>query len=62
MCGVCVSVCVCRSLTDLCRNQAESIAGGSTEETDVIVVGSGVAGLSCAAILSRYGYKVNPFT
>lgn len=28
------------------------------EETDVVVVGSGVAGLSCAAILARYGYKV----
>ncbi|EKX32504.1 hypothetical protein GUITHDRAFT_82257 [Guillardia theta CCMP2712] len=25
---------------------------------DVIIVGSGVAGLSCAAVLSKYGYKV----
>nr|ATQ36019.1 prolycopene isomerase [Proteomonas sulcata] len=30
----------------------------SSGDHDVIVVGSGIAGLSCAALLGRYGYKV----
>ncbi len=28
------------------------------EETEIVVVGSGIGGLSCAALLARYGYKV----
>lgn len=28
------------------------------QETDVVVIGSGVGGLSCAALLARYGFKV----
>ena len=30
----------------------------SQEETEVIVIGSGIGGLSCAALLARYGFKV----
>ncbi|NES01044.1 MAG: NAD(P)-binding protein, partial [Symploca sp. SIO1B1] len=26
--------------------------------TDIVVIGSGVGGLSCAALLARYGYDV----
>lgn len=35
-------------------------ANGSdaSHETDVVVIGSGVGGLSCAALLARYGFKV----
>ncbi len=28
------------------------------KQTDVVVIGSGVGGLSCAAILARYGFDV----
>lgn len=31
---------------------------GEVEEVDVIIIGSGMSGLSCGAILSRLGYKV----
>ena len=31
---------------------------GEIEEVDVIIIGSGMSGLSCGAILSRLGYKV----
>jgi phytoene dehydrogenase-like protein len=27
-------------------------------ETDIVVIGSGVGGLSCAALLAKYGYQV----
>ena len=30
----------------------------SHEETDVVVIGSGIGGLSCAALLARYGFDV----
>jgi phytoene dehydrogenase-like protein len=37
-------------------------AGGSSEdwdmECDVVVIGSGIGGLSCAALLASYGYDV----
>ncbi|MCU0537791.1 MAG: NAD(P)/FAD-dependent oxidoreductase, partial [Hydrococcus sp. Prado102] len=29
-----------------------------TEQTDIVVIGSGIGGLSCAALLARYGYDV----
>ena len=34
-----------------------STAGGE-KETDVVVVGSGIGGLCCAAVLADYGYSV----
>ena len=33
-------------------------AGGATEEVDVVVIGSGLGGLSAAALLSKYGKEV----
>jgi phytoene dehydrogenase-like protein len=30
----------------------------SDRQTDVIVIGSGIGGLSCAALLARYGFEV----
>lgn len=37
------------------------VASGSapSHETDIIVIGSGIGGLSCAALLAKYGYKVS---
>lgn len=29
-----------------------------TEQTDIVVIGSGIGGLSCAALLARYGFDV----
>ncbi len=28
-------------------------------DMDMVVIGSGIAGLSCAALLARYGFKVS---
>ncbi|HEY9661414.1 MAG TPA: FAD-dependent oxidoreductase, partial [Allocoleopsis sp.] len=28
------------------------------QETDVVIIGSGIGGLSSAALLARYGFKV----
>jgi ribulose 1,5-bisphosphate synthetase/thiazole synthase len=32
--------------------------GSEATETEVIVIGSGIGGLSCAALLAKYGIKV----
>eukprot|EP00884_Botryococcus_braunii_P008504 jgi/Botrbrau1/17655/Bobra.0166s0083.1 len=32
--------------------------GGSDSETDVVIIGSGIGGLCCGALLARYGYRV----
>jgi phytoene dehydrogenase-like protein len=32
--------------------------GNETTETDIVVIGSGIGGLSCAALLARYGFRV----
>ena len=36
-------------------------AKDTEEEYDIIVIGSGIGGLSCASLLSKYGYKVKVF-
>lgn len=33
----------------------------SLQEADVVIIGSGIGGLSCAALLANYGVKVRPF-
>ena len=38
-----------------------STAADTDEEYDVIVIGSGIGGLSAASLLSKYGYKVKVF-
>eukprot|EP00466_Bigelowiella_natans_P006065 jgi/Bigna1/43293/e_gw1.75.6.1 len=35
-----------------------SIQSGQQEQPDIIVIGSGIGGLCCAALLARYGYSV----
>lgn len=41
------------------RERAQSSIGiNDGEEVDVIIIGSGLAGLSCGALLSHSGYKV----
>ena len=32
-----------------------------SHDTDVVVIGSGIGGLSCAALLAKYGVKVMKF-
>lgn len=39
------------------RQLVTSTASGGAE-TDVVVIGSGIGGLSCAALLARYGFEV----
>jgi carotene isomerase len=34
------------------------MADKRTEQTEIVVIGSGVGGLSCAALLARYGFEV----
>jgi ribulose 1,5-bisphosphate synthetase/thiazole synthase len=34
------------------------IRGSETTETEVVVIGSGIGGLSCGALLAKYGVKV----
>ena len=41
--------------------EPRSSAEDTEEEYDVIVVGSGIGGLSAASLLSKYGYKVKVF-
>jgi phytoene dehydrogenase-like protein len=38
-----------------------SAVANADEEYDVVVIGSGIGGLSCGALLSKYGYKVKVF-
>ncbi|EFN55141.1 hypothetical protein CHLNCDRAFT_35537 [Chlorella variabilis] len=47
---------VCRASSG--NSQASSSAGGGAEEVDVVVIGSGIGGLSCAGLLAKYGLKV----
>ncbi|KAL4428462.1 hypothetical protein ABPG75_002551 [Micractinium tetrahymenae] len=35
-----------------------SSSGDRSHETDIVIIGSGIGGLCCAALLARYGYRV----
>lgn len=37
-----------------------SLQSPSKQNTDIVVIGSGIGGLSCASLLAKYGYKVGP--
>lgn len=37
---------------------AQASGEGRSHDTDVVVIGSGIGGLCCAALLAKYGYKV----
>jgi len=48
-----------RQQSIILRERAQSSVGiDDGEEVDVIIIGSGLAGLSCGALLSYSGYKV----
>jgi len=48
-----------RQQSIILRERAQSSVGiDDGEEVDVIIIGSGLAGLSCGALLSHSGYKV----
>lgn len=48
-----------RKQSIILRERSESSVGiNDGEEVDVIIIGSGLAGLSCGALLSHSGYKV----
>ena len=38
---------------------AQLARGAEITETEVVVIGSGIGGLSCAALLAKYGVKVS---
>ncbi|KAL3914825.1 MAG: hypothetical protein SGILL_005936 [Bacillariaceae sp.] len=46
------------SISPLASSSTTRSSAGPAESYDVIVVGSGIGGLSCAAMLSKYGYSV----
>jgi hypothetical protein len=39
-------------------DESEPSVSGRSHETDVVVIGSGIGGLCCAALLARYGLSV----
>lgn len=39
-------------------SSSATTASVETKETDVVIIGSGLAGLSCGALLSQAGYRV----
>ena len=45
-----------------CRAEAPeaTLKRQDDQETDVVVIGSGIGGLCCAALLAKYGLKVRP--
>ena len=43
------------------QRSANSEPANSQQPTDIVIIGSGVGGLSCAAMLARYGFQVTVF-
>jgi phytoene dehydrogenase-like protein len=47
----------------LCTLQAVASAAveapAAVTEADVVIIGSGIAGLCCGSLLAKYGYKVH---
>lgn len=40
------------------RPGRSSTSGGPVKEADVVVIGAGIGGLCCGAVLAKYGLKV----
>jgi ribulose 1,5-bisphosphate synthetase/thiazole synthase len=51
------------SIFRLCALQAVTSAAveapAAVTEADVVIIGSGIAGLCCGSLLAKYGYKVH---
>ena len=48
------------SVTQQAPPPIKQAAGHQSHETDVVVIGSGIGGLCCAAMLAKYGLQVRP--
>ena len=50
--------CCAVSVTQQAPPPTKQTSGHQSHETDVVVIGSGIGGLCCAAMLAKYGLQV----